>query len=137
MRVVLDTNVLIALLVYADPRYAVLIQAWHAGELTVLSNEAVYAELKDVLERPQFSRLRSAASALAEYSARVERVETNVVPDLPRCRDPDDQKFLALAASGGARVLITQDKALLALRRRVPFAVETPAAFSKSLSIVN
>ena len=46
---------------------------------------------------------------------------------LPACRDPDDQKFLALAAACGARVLLTKDLELLRLARRVPFAIVPPA----------
>ena len=34
------------------------------------------------------------------------------------CRDPDDQKFIDLALSGGARWLVSRDKAVLALARR-------------------
>ncbi len=49
---------------------------------------------------------------------------------LPVCKDPDDQKFLELAASCGADVLITKDKALLKLARRMKklplFRILTP-----------
>jgi predicted nucleic acid-binding protein len=39
-------------------------------------------------------------------------------PPLPRCKDPDDQKFLELAARCAARVLVTRDNGLLRLSRR-------------------
>ena len=39
-------------------------------------------------------------------------------PDgIPRCKDPDDQKFLELASQQGA-ILVTKDKLLLQLARR-------------------
>lgn len=44
------------------------------------------------------------------------------LPPLPRCKDPDDQKFLELAARCGARVLVTRDASLLRLSKRA-FAV--------------
>jgi predicted nucleic acid-binding protein len=39
--------------------------------------------------------------------------------ELPRCKDPDDQKFLELAASAGAQLLISKDQAVLELAPRV------------------
>jgi predicted nucleic acid-binding protein len=56
-----------------------------------------------------------------------------VVPSLPRCEDPDDQKFLELARHAGARWLVSRDKALLKLagkmQQRAGVAVIAPAAF--------
>jgi predicted nucleic acid-binding protein len=40
-------------------------------------------------------------------------------PALPRCSDPDDQKFLALAQDAAADWLLTRDKAILRLKRRL------------------
>jgi predicted nucleic acid-binding protein len=51
--------------------------------------------------------------------------------NLPRCRDPHDQKFLALAQAGNAETLVTGDRALLALVGQARFAIETPAAFRR------
>jgi predicted nucleic acid-binding protein len=58
---------------------------------------------------------------------------------LPLCKDPDDQKFLELAFSSGADVLITKDRALLDLSRRkkrqvgrtLSFRVLTPDEFQE------
>jgi len=35
-----------------------------------------------------------------------------------RCTDPDDQKFIDLAATSGAQWLISRDRAVLKLRKR-------------------
>ena len=52
----------------------------------------------------------------------------------PRCRDPDDQKFLDLAASSGARWLLSRDDHLLSLARRTRrdglFEIVTPQAWT-------
>ena len=48
---------------------------------------------------------------------------------LPRCRDADDQKFLELAATAGADVLVTKDRELLRMKRGLPFRVLPPAEF--------
>ena len=53
------------------------------------------------------------------------------VVDLPICGDPDDQKFLTLAKRGGAEVLVTGDRALLALDGQTGFDIESPAGFRR------
>ena len=51
--------------------------------------------------------------------------------ELARCRDPDDQKFLTLAAAVRADCLVTRDRELLRLARRCAarFAILRPSAF--------
>jgi hypothetical protein len=73
---------------------------------------------------------------MAAFDAQVVPVEAGAgmaMPDVPRCADPDDQKFLALAANAGARWLLSRDRALLALagrlRRAGGFAILAPSAW--------
>ncbi|HLU76839.1 MAG TPA: putative toxin-antitoxin system toxin component, PIN family [Burkholderiales bacterium] len=137
LRAVLDTNVLVSLLVYRDARYARIWSAWAAGQVLVVANEAVAAELGRVLARPEFAARCAPEEALAAYRARVQMVEDRpATAGLPRCADADDQKFLELAESADAHVLVTEDKALLRLRRRCRFAIERPAAFLERLPAV-
>jgi predicted nucleic acid-binding protein len=51
---------------------------------------------------------------------RLLRVLADEVPAVmpPRCRDPDDQKFLELAMASGAAVLFSRDAEVLKLGRR-------------------
>jgi predicted nucleic acid-binding protein len=58
------------------------------------------------------------------------------VTELPRCSDPDDQKFLALAAAAGAAALVSKDRAVLKLRRRCApwFRILTPAEAAQTLA---
>jgi probable toxin-antitoxin system toxin component, PIN family len=135
MRTVFDTNVLVSLLVFRDPRYAGIWSAWLDGRLTVMSDAEVAAELAQVLEYPQFAARCNPASAYEEYRCRVHMLGPHAPMKLPRCRDEDDQKFLLLAAAGAADILVTDDKALLRLRRsKLRFAIERPAAFIRRLS---
>ncbi|HZI16760.1 MAG TPA: PIN domain-containing protein, partial [Myxococcus sp.] len=65
------------------------------------------------------------------YQARVRRVdaaEGTFIPELPRCRDRDDQKFLLLAARAKAAWLVSKDKRVLSLadRHGLPFLILTP-----------
>ena len=53
---------------------------------------------------------------------------------MPRCRDPDDQKFLDLATRVRARWLLSRDDHLLVLAKRARrdglFAILTPSEWS-------
>lgn len=131
MRVVLDTNVVLSVVVFHDARFTPLVRAWRGGGITPLVDDACIAELERVLDYPQFAhRYAGRAVALDEYLPFAERVDTaGHGAGLPRCRDPDDQKFLVLAQAGGARTLVTSDALLLGVRRRVSFAIETPKTF--------
>ncbi|HJY05695.1 MAG TPA: PIN domain-containing protein, partial [Bryobacteraceae bacterium] len=67
MRTVFDTNVLVSLLVFRDPRYACICSAWLDGRLTVMSDAEVAAELARVLEYPQFAARCDPASIYEAY----------------------------------------------------------------------
>ncbi len=58
---------------------------------------------------------------------------------LPRCRDPDDQKFLEVARDARAHLLVSKDKALLELvrgrRKSLPFRILTPAGYNAAFDI--
>lgn len=124
VRVVLDTNVLLSLFVFADSRYAPLRGRLESGTWQALADERGLAEFRRVLAYPMFSLDRAAQEAAhAAYAALIETVPLAVDPQpLPRCKDPDDQKFLEVARDGGAQWLVTSDKALLKLARRQKLA---------------
>jgi uncharacterized protein len=140
VRVVLDTNVLLSLFVFADSRYAPLRGRLESGVWRALTDERCLHEFRRVLAYPMFS-LDDAAQAAAfdTYSKLAETVATTVDPVvLPECQDPDDQKFLEVARDGGAQWLVTSDKALLKLARRKKlahlFGIVTPG---KALEIAD
>ena len=121
LRVVLDTNVLLSLFVFADSRFLPLRHRLEAGELVALADERCLAEFRRVLAYPMFSL--DEASQEAAFAAYAERVERITTPEgqkaaLPECKDRDDQKFLEVARDGKADCLVTSDKALLKLARR-------------------
>ena len=134
VRVVLDTNTVISVLVFRRGRLAWIRELWTAGRILPLVCRATARELIEALAYPKFKLEGGEIQALlAAYLPFTEAVE---VPDdtpanIPLCSDPDDQKFLHLAAIGRADVLVTGDRALLELAEPVPFSVETAAAFKK------
>lgn len=121
-RVVLDTNVLVSLYVFADSRFAPLRARIESGEWLAITNEACFRELRRVLGYPMFALPEDRQqAALAAYDACVTHHAQSAQAELvalPRCKDRDDQKFLELARDASADFLVTADKALLKLARR-------------------
>ena len=117
-RVVLDTNVLLSLWVFADSRFQPIRAAIDSGSWVALTDVACLAEFERVLGYPEF-RLGAQAQRdiLADYAAIAQPVAPAACMSLPRCSDPDDQKFLELAFRGAAQLIVTSDKALLKLAR--------------------
>lgn len=140
LRVVLDTNVLLSLFVFADSRYAPLRAAIESGRWAGYASAATLAEFRRVLGYPIFSLSPDAQdAAYADWMA-LARHPGPPPPHrelLPPCRDKDDQKFLELARDARAKWLITSDKALLALARRGKLArllrILTPEAALREL----
>jgi uncharacterized protein len=132
LRLVLDTNVWLDLLVFRDAGVALL----REREFDIYADQRCAEELERVLGYPFAAKLLDKDGRLRvmeEFRARATLVEAKAVKGLPRCQDPDDQKFLELALSAGALFLVTKDTALLALdRRRLPFRIVTPAGFVKA-----
>ncbi|MBS0338749.1 MAG: putative toxin-antitoxin system toxin component, PIN family [Proteobacteria bacterium] len=121
MRLVLDTNVVLDLVVFRDPGAATLRAAIEAGRVTILTSAECLAELRRVLDYPEFKLDEAAQAAACDwFVAHAEILEApEPEPMLPRCRDADDQKFLDLAWVADVEHLVTKDKALLELARRV------------------
>jgi putative PIN family toxin of toxin-antitoxin system len=127
LKLVLDTNVWLDLLVFDDPA----VRALREGAHEIVIDAPCAAELERVLGYP-LGRWTLAperrAACLAACLSMSRSVESGPAPaGLPSCEDPDDQKFLALAAACGADALLTKDEALLKLSGRVPFRVARPA----------
>lgn len=135
-RVVLDTNVCLDLFVFADPRCSELAEALQSGAVEAVTVAACAEEWRMVLDYPQLALEEVVrAHAIAVFDAIVRRLPEARMAKvrLPRCADPDDQKFLELAACAGARWLLSRDRALLAWNRRClrehGFAIMTPQAW--------
>jgi putative PIN family toxin of toxin-antitoxin system len=121
IRVVLDTNVLVSGLLFTGPPSR-LASLWRGHRIVLLLSKAVFIEYLRVLAYPKFKLSGEEIKALVDeyvlpFAEMVTVVET---PAIIR-EDPADDKFLALAAAGRARYIVSGDNHLLALReyRRV------------------
>ncbi len=128
-RLVLDTNVVLDCLVFNDPATRELISAIEARRVAALVNPHTLEELERVLSYPQcrlavteqqqvLQRYLNATTP-APMPDGFARDDLRLPPGFPRCRDWDDQPFLALAYHAKADGLVTKDKAVLELRKKM------------------
>lgn len=144
MRLVLDTNTVLALWVFSDPALRPLRTLCEQGKAVMLADDATLLELERVLGYPEFGLApEQARDILAAYRLRVEmvRIRPSDPIRLPVCRDKDDQKFLELARDGRGDFLLSRDKAVLKLARRRmlcgQFAILSPEKFAANLLTPN
>ena len=133
-RAVLDTNVVLSALVFAQGRLARLRLAWQRRSFHPLASTATTQELIRALT---YSKFKLAAEdqreLLADYLPYCTPVSMPTkAPRTPQCRDPFDVPFLQLAIIGNADFLVTGDKDLLAVRGRISCAIVTAEVFLRS-----
>lgn len=130
MRAVIDTNVLIAGLLWRGPPHALLTHVRH-GRVSLISSPALLAELRDVLGRAKFDAILTRTStsrerALTEVRQLAEVIEPPSLPQ-PVCSDSDDDEVLALAMAARADVIVSGDADLLVLQQFEGIPILDPA----------
>lgn len=129
MQLVLDTNVVIDWLVFDHEYLKRFRDAVSAGDIVVLTHDLALAEFERVLSYPELKLpMERRVDALARYRTHG-RVTTmpegfalgawQLPAGFPSCRDRDDDLFLALTHHSQAAALVTRDKALLKMRKRM------------------
>ena len=133
----LDTNVVLDWLLFDHPDGAVLNESLTSGALCWIATEAMRDELAHVLARGTLDHWQPDLQRLwAEWDRHCSQVpaapESSPASGL-RCTDPDDQKFIDLAASQPGSLLLSRDRAVLKLARRLAVlgvTVIQPAAWA-------
>jgi putative PIN family toxin of toxin-antitoxin system len=130
-RVVLDTNVVLSTLVFAQGPHAPLRYVWQREKCLPLVSRATTEELLRVLAYPEFRlTAEEQQELLADYIPYCETVQIPMKPPrTPACRDPFDVPFLQLAVAGKASCLVTSDRDLLVIGRRLSCPIMTPERF--------
>ncbi len=129
--VVIDTNIVLDLLLFQDPSTAALAQALAHASLLWYATSAMRDELARVLTYPALQPWlvradRGNASCILAQFDRLSQGHADVPTGLPRCSDPDDQKFIDLAISLQA-LLLSKDQAVLRLYRALAARAVTVA----------
>ena len=116
IRVVVDTNVIISGLLFGGEPGRIR-DLWIAGRLVPLLSSETFTEFNRVLSYPKFRLSPAEIKMLIEEELLPYAEVVDVTEDATgACRDPKDDKFLALAASGKAAYIITGDLDLLVLQ---------------------
>lgn len=119
MRLVLDTNILLAALITDGTPPGMLFDAWRAGRFTLISCEQQLDELREVTRRDRIRDLiRPMEAGRMINDIRAFAAMAAELPAVDVSPDPYDNYLLALASSGAADLLVSGDKrGLLALKR--------------------
>jgi putative PIN family toxin of toxin-antitoxin system len=133
-RVVMDTSTLVGAMLRSEskPRNALL--AVVKSHVLCVS-QSTLTELHVVLQRSKFDRYAPLQTRLefldvVTQTAHLYEIDTaSEAASLSACRDPKDDKFLALAMACEAMVIISSDADLLSLQRWNNIAIISPADF--------
>lgn len=134
--VVIDTNLVLSALVFAQGRVTPLRQAWQAQRIQPLVSRVTAAELIRVLAYPKFKLTpEEQQELLADYLPYCKIIKIpEPPPRTPPCRDAFDVPFLQLALADKAKVVITGDQDLLDLAGDFACPIPSAEQFIKTLT---
>lgn len=122
MQLVLDTNIVLDLLVFADPQVQVVHAGLQAGALRWIATPAMRDELERVLAYPKLAprvefHRGGAGAVLDDFDRHVQLLAVPAKAPVT-CGDPDDQKFIDLAVAHRC-ALLSKDREVLRMRKRL------------------
>jgi uncharacterized protein len=119
IRVVIDTQTTLDWLLFRDPYTA----AWRVPrrDWRWLATADMRRELAWVLERPWPDRVQQRTDRTLAIFDRLTDVvpPPTPLPSTPQCKDASDQMFIDLAVALAPSVLLSRDRAVLALAKRL------------------
>jgi len=128
MKIVLDTNVLVAGLISAFGPPAQILRMLVSGDLHICYDARIIAEYEDVLNRPKFGFHKDAVMWLLDYIVQ----HGEVVASIPLAKslpDADDEAFLEVAIAGQADILVTGNLSHFPKRLCGKMIILSPADF--------
>ena len=128
MRIVLDTNVLVAALLSPNGPPAAVLQLILSGAVVVCFDNRIMSEYREVLRRDKFGFERTLTDELLEFLEKEgEPVSPAPLPlSLP---DAADEMFLEVSAAGVADYVITGNLKHFPVRMRRGLVVVSPREF--------
>jgi uncharacterized protein len=128
-RVVIDTGVLVSAAIRPESVPALAFER-ALLQFDVCASDETLAELETVLMRPKFERYAPAPLRRAFIDGFREQVMlVTVTLSVTDCADPKDNKFLALAETADAELIIASDPHLTSLHPWRGIPILPPAAF--------
>ena len=132
LRAVLDTNVFVSALISPKGPPAAILRALRSERFGLVSSPPINEEIIEVLNRPTIRERYGLGGRIFDVAFILWEVAELVLDlaDVRLCSDPDDDKFLATAAGGGADYLVTGDVGdLLHLHKYKGVTIVSPREF--------
>ncbi len=128
MRIVLDTNVFVSTFFGGVPRQ--IVHRWAQGDLTLCLSQKIIREYIEVLERLGLAEDEEMGQLLRLLARGYHCLFASRTPDLRIVTDdPDDDMFIECAVALDAKIIVSGDKALLAVGEYVDIRVVSPREF--------
>jgi putative PIN family toxin of toxin-antitoxin system len=126
-RVVLDTNILLDLFYFKDKSVAYLFECLKTEKVQGFTCELIWEEFAEVLARKPFNQTEEEVNLIwSNYQHLFKWQAPQRNNSGIKCSDPDDQIFVELAVELAPCSLITKDKDLLILHKKLQkFQVQT------------
>lgn len=138
MRLVLDTNVVVAALLWNGPPRR-LLEAAIDGTVELVTSQVLLDELKEALAHPKFAKRvaqqGTTAAQLVDRYAAVASVAPPAMIAPTVAADPDDDAVLACALACAAELIVTGDHALLNLKHHQGMLIVSPRAAGERISV--
>ena len=137
MRVVVDTNVIVSGVIVPHGAPRRILEAWHAGQVTMVTSETIIAEVARVLHYPRIRErynLTEDDIAVVIDSLRTDAEMVAGLYEVHRSTDPADDMFLACALEGRAEYIISGDVHLLEIGHYHGVLIVTPRQFAVVLA---
>ncbi len=132
MRVVLDANVVFAGVGWRGEAHNCLL-AMARRRITVFASLEILEEVRTLASERGNKFKHSPHTLLTWYYDKVKLVEP-APPGKQRSRDPKDDPYLACALAAGAKIVITRDDDLLAMKKPFGIQIITPRELLTKLS---
>ena len=129
MNIVIDTNVVISAILFGGGP-GKLIDLWQTGRITPLITEEIMAEYIRVLAYPKFKLSEEEINYIIhqEILPFFKVVKSKPGPSIIK-KDPDNDRFIQCAEVGKAKIIISGDRHLLALKFHHDIKILTPSQF--------
>lgn len=126
MRIVLDTNVIVA--AFAARGLCADVFEVCLENHTIIMSEFIVSEVEKILTR-KIGLPKTTATTIIQYLREVSELVTPEKIDTSACRDKNDVKIIGTALEGKAKIIITGDEDLLILKKFKNTAIVTPREF--------
>jgi len=133
MRIVLDTNVLISVLLNPHSSSATILRQILIGSVLLLADDRILLEYEEVVIRPKFNFNKEHALVICEF-LRNQCIKIFPFPIAIHLPDKYDAPFIETAISGNADFIITGNKKHFPAKSCKGIKIVNPTEFLKFLA---